>query len=90
MSKHVCTLVLISKCILASSKIMSTFSNVDIDIVLTFKYHFCLLKMEHYQSGADSYLIQIFKWTLESPWEIIVGNSLFRAVFTTLVMFSPN
>jgi hypothetical protein len=69
------------------SKIMSTYSNVD--IVSTFKYHFCLFEMELYQSGADSYLIQIFKWTLES-WELIVGNSLFPAVFTTLAIFSPN
>ena len=44
--------------------------------------------MELYQSGPDSYLIQIFKWTLES-WEVIVENSLFHAVFTTLAIFSP-
>ena len=30
--------------------------------------------MELYQSGPDFYLIQTFKWTLES-WEFIVGNS---------------
>ena len=41
-----------------------------------------LILMELYQPGPDSYLIQIFKWTLES-WEFIVGNSLFHAVFTT-------
>ena len=44
---------------LALSKIISTSSNAD--KLITFKYHFCLLKMELYQSGADSYLIQIFK-----------------------------
>ena len=36
---------------------MYTDSNED--IVKTFKYHFCLFKMELYQSGANSYLIQI-------------------------------
>ena len=48
-----------------------------------FKYHFCFFKMELYLSGTDSYLIQIFKWTLKS-WELIAANSLFHAVFTTL------
>ena len=66
---------------------MSTYSNIE--IMKTLKFHFGLFKMELYQSGADSYLIQIFKWTLES-WEFIVGNSLFHAVFTTLAIFSPN
>ena len=79
--------LLIYLCVLALSRIMSTFSNLD--IVLTFKYHFCLFEMELCQSGADSYLIQIFKWTLES-WEFIVGNSLFHAVSTTLEIFSRN
>ena len=74
-------------CVLALSKIISTYSNGD--KLITFKYHFCLIKMELYQTGADSYLIQIFKSTLES-WEFIVGNSLFHAVFTTLATFSPN
>ena len=73
--------------VLALSKIMSTYSNMD--MVSTFKYHFCLFQMELNQSGPASYLIQIFKWTLES-WEFIVGNSLFHAVFTTLAIFSPN
>ena len=41
--------------------------------------------MELCQSGADSYLIQIVKSKLES-WEFIVGNSMFHAVFTTLVL----
>ena len=86
MSIHV-GILLIYICVLALSKIMSTKSNVD--IVLTFKNHFCLLEMELCQSGADSYLIQIFKWTLKS-WEFIVGNSLFHAVFTTLAIISPN
>ena len=86
MSIHV-GILLTYTCVLALSKIMSTSSNVD--IVSTFKYHFCLFQMELYQSGADSYLIQIFKWTLES-WEFIVGNSLFHAVFITLAIFSPN
>ena len=86
MSIHV-GILLIYICVLALSKIMSTYSNVD--IVSTFKNHFCLFEMELCQSGADSYLIQIFKWTLES-WEFIVGNSLFHAVFTTLATFSPN
>jgi hypothetical protein len=86
MSIHV-GILLIYICILALSKIMSTYSNID--IVFTLKYQFCLFKMELYQSGADSDLIQIFKWTLES-WEFIVGNSLFHAVFTTLGTFSPN
>ena len=36
--------------------------------------------MALYQSGADSYVIQIFKWTLESG-EFIKVNSLFPAVF---------
>ena len=45
--------------------------------------------MELYQSGADSYLIQIFKWRLES-WEFLVANSLFHAVFPTLDMFALN
>ena len=64
-----------------------TYSNVD--IIKTFKYHFCLFKMELYQSGADSYLIQIFKWKLES-WDFIEANSLFHAIFTALVaMFTP-
>ena len=76
MSIHVGTL-LIYICVLALSKIMSTFGNVY--NFFTFKYHFCLFQMELYQSGADSYLIQILKWTLES-WEFIVGNSLFNAV----------
>ena len=53
---------------------MSTYSDLDI-VVLTFKNHFCLFEMELCQSGADSYLIQILKWTLES-WEFIVGNFL--------------
>ena len=53
------------------------------------KSHFRLFKMELYLSGADSYLIQIFKWTLES-WELIAANSLFHADFTTLATFSPN
>jgi hypothetical protein len=74
-------------CVMAWNKIMSTFSNVD--IVLTFKYHFCLFKMELCLSGADSYLIQIFKWTLKS-WELIAANSLFHAIFTTLAAFSPS
>mgnify|MGYP006192601471 FL=1 len=52
------------------------------------KSHFRLFKMELYLSGADSYLIQIFKWTLES-WELIAANSLFHAIFTTLAMYSP-
>ena len=85
MSIHV-GILLIYICVLALSKIMSTSSDVDKE--QTFKYHF-FCKMELYQSGADSYSIQIFKWTLES-WEFIVGNSLFPAVFTTLAMFSPN
>ena len=63
---------------------MSTFSNVDF-----FKYHFCFFNMELCLSGADSYLIQIFEWTLES-WELIAANSLFHAIFTTLAAFSPN
>jgi hypothetical protein len=64
---------------------MSTYTNVD--KVITFKYHFCLLKMELYQSGADSYFIQVFKeGTLES-WEFIVRNSMFHAVSTTLAIF---
>ena len=70
MSIHVGILLIYIR-VLALSKIMSTYRNVD--IVLTFKYHFCLFQMEIYQSGADSYLIQMFKWTLES-WEFIVGN----------------
>ena len=74
-------------CILALGKIISTYSNED--KLITFEYHFCLFEMELYQSGADSYLIQIFKSTLES-WEFIVGNSLFHTVFTTLATFSPN
>ena len=86
MSIHV-GILLIYICVLAWNKIMSIFSNED--IVLTFKYHFWWFKMEFYQSGADSFFIQIFKWTLES-WEFIVGNSLFHAVFTTLAIFSPN
>ena len=59
------------------------------DKQITLKYHFCLFQMELHQSDADSYVIQIFKSTLES-WEFIVGNSLFHAVFTTLATFSPN
>ena len=59
----------------------------NVDKVLTIKYLFCLFKMELYQSGADSCLIQIFKWTLES-WEFIVVFP--PAVFTTLSTFSPN
>ena len=62
-------ILLIYKCVLALSKMMSAYSNAD--KVLMFKYHFCLFKMELYQSGADSYFIQIFKLTLES-WEFIV------------------
>ena len=42
--------------------------------------------MELYQSGAASYLIQIFNWTLKS-WDFIEANSLFPAVFTTLAIF---
>ena len=60
-----------------------------VDLVSTFKYHFCLFQMELYQSGTGSYLIQIFKQTLKS-WEFIVGNSLFHTVFTTLATFSPS
>ena len=44
--------------------------------------------MELCLSGANSYLIQIFKWTLESR-ELIAANSLFHAIFTTLAMYSP-
>ena len=42
-----------------------------------FKNHFCLYKMELFQSGGNSYLIQIpvFKWTLES-WELIRSRKL--------------
>ena len=80
-------ILLIYICVLALNKIMSTFSNVD--IVKMFEYQFRLFKMELYLSGADSYLIQIFKWILES-WELIAANSLFHAAFTTLAMFSPN
>jgi len=72
---------------MALSKIRSTFSSVD--KLITFKHHFCLFKMELYQSGADSFLIQIFKWTHES-WEFIEANSLFPAVFTTLAVFSTD
>ena len=78
---------LIYICVLAWNKIISTSRNED--TVLTFKYHFCLFKMDLYLSGADSYLIQIFKWTVES-WELIATNSLFHADFTTLATFSPN
>ena len=79
MSTHIgipaCTVPLIYICVLAWSKIMSTFSNLDrVWIFLT----------ELYQSGADFYLIlQIFKWTLES-WEFIEANSLFPAVFSNI------
>ena len=66
---------------------MSTSS--DVDLLLMFKNHFCFFEMELCQSGANSYLIQIFKWTLKL-WEFTVGNSLFHAVFTTLAIFSPN
>ena len=45
--------------------------------------------MELCLSGADSYLIQIFKWTIET-WELIAANSLFHAVFTTLATFPSN
>ena len=72
--------------VLAWSKIMSTYSNVDIVKTLNITF---LFKMELYQSGVDSYLIQIFKWTLKS-WEFIEANSFFPAIFTTLAMFSPN
>jgi uncharacterized membrane protein (DUF373 family) len=72
---------------MAWNKIMSTFSNVD--IIKTLKYHFCLFKIEFCLSGANTYLIQIFKWTLES-WDLIAANSLFHSVFTILATFSPN
>ena len=55
--------------------------------MLTGKYHFGLFKMELYQSGADSDLIQIFKWTLKS-WDL--KNSLFHAFFPALAIFTPN
>ena len=55
----------------------------------TLNIKFGSFKMELYQSGADSYLIQKFKWTFKSL-EFTVENSLFPAVFTTLAMFSPN
>jgi hypothetical protein len=71
--------------VLALSKIISKLSNVD--KVLMFNYHFCLFNI--CLSGTDSYIIQIFKSTLESS-EFIVGNSLFHTVFTTLATFSPN
>ena len=71
--------------VLALSKIISKLSNVD--KVLMFNYHFCLFNI--CLSGTDSYIIQIFKSTLESS-EFIVGNSLFHTVFTTLAKFSPN
>ena len=59
---------------------MSTYSNVD--MVKTFEYH--------YHSAADSYLIQMFKWTLKS-WELIAANAaLFPDVFTTLAVFYTN
>ena len=52
------------------------------DIVQTFKYHFSFLfKIKLYQSGADSYLIQILKWTLELSEFIEANSLLFRAVF---------
>ena len=86
MSIHV-GILLIYAFVLAWSKIMST--NRNVDIVLMFKYHFCLFKIELYQSGADSFLIQIFRRSLES-WEFIEVNSLFRTVFTTQATFSPN
>ena len=49
---------------------MSTYSNID--IIKMFEYHFCLFKMGLYQSGANSYLIQIFKY---SNGHSIHGNS---------------
>ena len=80
-------ILLIYTCVLVWNKIMSTYSNVD--IVWTFKYHFCLFKMELYLSGADSYLIQIFKWTLES-WELIAANSLFHELIFSLCWMIKN
>ena len=65
---------------------MSTYSNVDIK--KTFRY--IIFLMELYQSGANYFLIQIFKWILES-WEFLeTKKSLFPAVLTTIATFSPN
>jgi hypothetical protein len=75
-------LLLIYKCVLGWS---ICYVN-NLDILKMFKFHFWLFKMELYQSGADSYLIQIYKRTLKSG-EFIVANSLFPAVFTTLAVF---